>query len=105
MRNASSIVSFATIMASGVSSGAARFSRSSSGYGCSHGTETGGEPSGAVSFGRGYLARKSRHAFVAILYSHARTGASPRNVARPVHARRNVSWVRSWDSSNEPSIR
>ena len=47
----------------------------------------------------------SRHTFVAILYSHARTRALPSNWSRARHARRNVSCTASSASSNEASIR
>jgi hypothetical protein len=42
---------------------------------------------------------------IAIVYSQARSVERAANVSRRRHARRNVSWTASSDSSKEPSIR
>jgi len=47
----------------------------------------------------------SSDAFVAILYSHGRTGAPSFRLSRYFHARRKVSCTMSSASWNEPSIR
>ena len=112
-RKPSSIVSRATTTASGPSSAGAS---SRSGYGCSHGRSSGGgtgasgSAAAATSGGitrRGRRRSTSRHAFVAIRYSHAFSDerASAAKLARLRHARRNVSCTRSSESSNEPSMR
>ena len=95
----SSIVSRATTTASGSCSGGAISSSSRSGYGVSHGR------SGIVAGWRLCLRSASRQTLVAILYSHARRPESSVSVSRERHARRNVSWIASSASSNEPSMR
>jgi hypothetical protein len=103
--NASSIVSLATTSASGSASPDGMPSSTSSGYGCSQGTSASGAAPLCGRGLRGRRSRKSRHAFVAILYSHARNDERPWKLFRFRHARRNVSWTRSSESSYEPSIR
>ena len=91
--NASSIVSRATTSSS-----------SRSGYGWSHGRSSGGgigavgSTGSETSGGRTRAGRRrsvSRHALVAIRYSHARSSKRPSalNFARLRHARRKVSWT------------
>jgi hypothetical protein len=51
------------------------------------------------------FSRKSRQALVAIRYSQVRSDARPWKDSRFPHARGNVSWVMSWATSYDPSIR
>jgi hypothetical protein len=60
---------------------------------------------GTIWRGRARRSSALRQAFVAIRYSHARNEESPLKLARLSHARRNVSCIRSSESSYEPSIR
>jgi hypothetical protein len=103
--NVSSMVSLATTSSSGSESLAAISSSSWSGYGCSHGTSGRGRAPSCRDATRGRRSSASRHAFVAIRYSHARNEERPSKLSRFRHARRNVSCTRSSESSNDPSIR
>jgi len=73
-----------------------------SGYGVSH--DTSATDRSEVSR-RVFRRRPSRHTFVAMRYSQARTIAPPSNDSRARHALRNVSWTASSASSNEASMR
>ena len=86
---ASSIASFETIASSGSASLERAALRSSS----------------DASSRCGRFASASRQAFVAIRYSQARNVDLPLKPRRFRHARRNVYWVRSSESSREPRMR
>ena len=79
-RKASSIVSRETTTASGSSSLGATSSSSRSGYGCSHGSSA---SESTVATRRERRRSASRHAFVAIRYSHGRSPGPPVEARAP----------------------